>query len=234
MALVNHVSGSLFDETNLLAYYKLEDVNDSGLSGYTLTNVNTATFVAGKYSNCVNLVKTSSQSLSVANNGGIDGGACTISQWVNLTTQPAEGVYFCFFIQNNNTSDVGNIIYYYISGGVNTLWFLRNKSGVGSQGPTPAYTLTAGAWYNVVYVYDGTNIYGYVNGALVGGPTAATGSGTGTSGNIIAIGADANPGTWHTNGKIDETLLFNRAWSAQEVYNYYQQYKSAMQMGSNY
>jgi Concanavalin A-like lectin/glucanases superfamily len=43
-----------------VAYYKLENVNDSTGNGYTLTNNGTVTFTAGKYDNAANLGNTNS------------------------------------------------------------------------------------------------------------------------------------------------------------------------------
>ena len=67
MALVQHATGSLFDETSLRAYYKLENANDSGPNSNNLTNSNTVTFVSGGvFSKYANFVAASSQTLYTA------------------------------------------------------------------------------------------------------------------------------------------------------------------------
>lgn len=52
--------------TNLSAYYKMEDVTDSGSNGANLTNHGAVTFVAGKVNSDANFIAASSQYLDVA------------------------------------------------------------------------------------------------------------------------------------------------------------------------
>ena len=96
---------------NLLAYYKLDDVNDAHAS-YHLTNNNSATFVTGKIGNGVDLEKDSSQYLSVANNLGVDGGAITISAWLKVGTQPASGEINIIASQFSSITDTGYDLWY--------------------------------------------------------------------------------------------------------------------------
>ena len=233
--LVNNASGSMFIDYLTKAYYKLDNTTDSGPSGLTLTNSGTTTFIAGKFGNCAHFVRTSSQFLYVSNSGGIDGGEITISLWFKATNNPANGTYYCLACQSNNSTKVGYFIYYYTTGTTQYLWFVRNKLGVLSQGPTATYTLTAGSWFNVVLVYESGNVRGYVNGKLIAGPTAASGNGSGTFSTNMVIGCQDNVGSAHyANGDIDEVIYQARGWGNPEIYNYYTQYKGALGSASNY
>jgi len=234
MALVNHVSGSVFDETNLAAYYKLENTTDSGPSGLTLTNSGTTTFVAGKYGNCANLVRASSQYLQVANNFGIDGGAITISLWYNPLILPGNNLYHALCTQYSAGTDSEYSIYYRNDGGVYKVWIARTRVGVVSSGPDLAYTMNVGTWYHLAITYDTSNVQGYINGVPFGPATAASGNGSTAVTDKFNIGYNYPSYENYPDGKIDEVLIFSRAWTAQEVYNYYMQYKSALGMGSNY
>jgi len=234
MALVNHASGSVFNETNLVAYYKLSDVNDSGPSGFNLTNYGTTTFVTGKYVNCSNHVRASSQYLQVANNLGITGGACTISLWYNPLIAPGANLYHAIAIQYDTTTKTEYSIYYRDNGGTKQIWMTRTRCGVVSDGPDLPYTMAVGTWYHLCVTYNATSVQGYVNGVPFGTAVASSGNGSGTISSLFNIGYNYPSYENYCDGKIDEVIVFSRAWTAQEVYNYYQQYKSALGMGSNY
>jgi len=225
MAYETHSNGSWFDETNLVAYYKLEDANDSSGNGYNLTNTHSVPFVSGKFSNCASFTTGSSQSLYISNNFGILGTTATISIWYNPSTAPANGVYYSLVVQNENTNKTYNIIYYYTSGTSNIILFQRGRYNNASTEAPFQTALTIGNWYNLVYVYDGTNLNGYINGKLVAGPAAASGAGSGVATDNFVIGTNTVPGSQFINGKIDETLVFTRAWTAGEVAKYYENSK---------
>jgi len=90
-----------------------------------------------------------------------------------------------------------------------------NYYGIG----TP-YNLTAGSWYNLAAVCDGTYISLYINGTFVatdshaGGPPSA---GFGT----LGIGRNLHTGTDWYAGSIDEIRLYNRVLSSAEVQQIY-------------
>ncbi|MFA6006767.1 MAG: LamG domain-containing protein [Candidatus Paceibacterota bacterium] len=80
-------------------------------------------------------------------------------------------------------------------------------------------------WSHVVGVYDGSNIYIYIDGIAIGSPVAVTGTvDTGTAKNL-AIGGNsavaACPASSSANGIIDDVRIYNRALSANEIYQLY-------------
>ena len=99
------------------------------------------------------------------------------------------------------------------------------KINVGEQ--TVSYNIALGTtdFFHMAYVYDGTNIYGYVNGALVGGPVAASGDGTGTYGDRFYIGAIEISPYYYASEIIDECVVWNVALSAAEVTKVYSGWK---------
>lgn len=158
--------GSGPDATAPTAFYRLEDVTDSGPNTLNMTNNNTVTFVAGKVGNCGNFVSTSFQRLSHVNNALYQSGtgiAISIVAWVNLgtgTTDPMTIVAkwggnneYLFYVNSNYQSFAMNV-----SDGV-------HQAGAQRTGTT----FSVGTWYFMACKYDpslpvGSNIGVSLNG----------------------------------------------------------------------
>lgn len=209
------------------ALYHLSDATDSSGRGNTLTNLNTATFVAGRFGNAVSLNGTN-QALVLTNHffSAAQLANLTISFWVKLNAEIASGSYrFVEWHTDKVTSTSGmlQLIEYQYNTGAPQIYFLNNLS------VTPVeifYPITLGInnWYHIAYVKSGTTkLEAFVNGKQVG---ANTGSGTDNGGDTgytydIAIGTSRNAnGAW-ANSKIDELAVFERALTAREVKDYY-------------
>ena len=79
----------------------------------------------------------------------------------------------------------------------------------------PAGTVSAGTWSHVAYVYNGTNIYGYVNGSLCG---SAAFTYTNNVAHHVYIGSWYSPVTYYDyNGLMDEVRLSSIARSSEEI-----------------
>jgi hypothetical protein len=221
MAWGPQVGGSYFDSTNLVAYWGLSDLTDASGNGYTLTNSATpVTFGAGgAFGNCGTFVKANSTNLQYANNGGIDGGAITMSCWAKVSANPANNTILTFMNQNSATSKTTYTVFYRNNAGA--LYISWYRSRIGTEDKTFDYTVTLspGVWYNVVLTYNATNLVGFLNGIQTG-TIAASGNGASSRGSNINIGGQY--ATWDFyEGQIDEALVFSRAWTAAEVAQYY-------------
>jgi len=236
MAYETHANGSWFDETNLVAYYKLEDVNDSSVNGYTLTNINTVTFVAGKFTNCALLVEASSKALHQTNATIGYTAPFTASFWYNPVSLPSTGEYH-MLLQFQAAQATG----------VRFGMFLTNASGSQVQmnlerlksAPTTSITslanitLSTGTWYHLVFLYDASYYCRcYLNGILHSSTASgsnAVGDGTWDShGPAVNIGAAWDGGASYNSfldGKIDEMIIETRAWTAAEIAKYYENSK---------
>lgn len=78
------------------------------------------------------------------------------------------------------------------------------------------YNVTTSAqintWYHIVAVFDGTNLYGYLNGHLaISGPATAN-----TIASRFNIGRQTND-IQYWNGNISQAQIYNRPLSAQEI-----------------
>jgi len=154
---------------------------------YTLTNQGSVAESAGKYNGASNTGTPNSTNKCLyrtASVPSLGGGAFSIAGWVkfNSTASSSAVANFC-----DNASKGVFTRFQYNTG---ALYFYRTKSGVAQQGPTYAWTPTVGVWYHIAMTYDSTNIRGYLDGSLVGGPTAASGVGTVDETSGIGIGID--------------------------------------------
>lgn len=198
-------------DANLKAYYRLEaNGNDSTANGYNMaTAVGSPSYAASRYNN--GIVLDAGEALSAATNCGIASGAMSISAWIKLSADIASSSVN--FIQQNegDATDCGHSISYEYNAGTRRLYFRRSKWNVAHQGPVYNVALGIG-WNHIVYTYDGTNVRGYLNGALVAGPTACSGSGAGTTSPAIGLYSSPNGVT-----EMDDVSIFNDALTAAEV-----------------
>lgn len=206
---------SLFGDANLQAYYKLEDVSDSK-GANTLTNNNTVTFTAAKFTNGANLGSTdANKCLSVASALGYANGAYSVSLWVKLNTE-LTGADTVYQICNIYTTTSQWLLNYSRVGGVNALNFTR-FDGATLEGPSYNVTLGTTDFHHIVMTHDGTSIRGYLDNALVGGPTTATGQ-TGSYSAVMTLGSNGNDITANNALVIlDDAGFFNRELTAAEV-----------------
>jgi hypothetical protein len=79
----------------------------------------------------------------------------------------------------------------------------------------------ANQWYHYVFSYDGTTSRIYRNGILIGTSTVAVN--TVNNSNLFRLGLSETGVTGYFNGAIDDLKIYNRALSANEVYEVYGQ-----------
>lgn len=208
--------------SGLVAYYKLEDTTDSSGGGNTLTNNNSVTFIPSKFNLGASLgTSNTNKSLSRASNLGIDGGAVTISCWARILTQvPSSSNYALVSLVSIGSTNTSYTIYYFESAGVKYLAYLRLKVGVTNEGPALSKELDLTTFNMFTLTYDATNVRGYFNGILVGGPTAASGNGSASLANQFDIGRTADSLNY-ASAVVDDTVVLNRAASADEIKDMY-------------
>lgn len=210
---------------DLIASYQFNDnfsLSDSSGNGNTLTNNAASTFLAGKFDKAVNCVRASLQYLSIASTLSYSGGAYSIIAWFSPNSQPTSGQLYTIGSVAEATTNTNLWIGYYNNAGTLSVFAARTKYAVADQGPVTAQTLQNGIWYCLGITYDGTNVKSYLNGALLGTPTAASGSGTAGGSNASAVGSFAAFNTSHLmDGKVSEIAFVKRELTAQEFSQYY-------------
>tara|TARA_R100001509_G_scaffold164991_1_gene144584 strand:- start:44 stop:736 length:693 start_codon:yes stop_codon:yes gene_type:complete len=75
-------------------------------------------------------------------------------------------------------------------------------------------TISADIWYNVVVTWDGTTSKSYLNGVFLQNNAVGTKS---KQAQNFSIGSAAGGGNTRWDGKISQTLVYNRALTAAEV-----------------
>ena len=129
-------------------------------------------------------------------------------------------------ILNNETDDTTMLITNFENGGFSLEYYddvvrLSIAKNAGSSYVTSyKYNFKKGEFFLIVAKYDGTNIYLYVNGELLG-TVSCTGSLTST---IMPLILGANPNANHTfsqfgNIDIKQVALYHRALPAEEIKN---------------
>ena len=214
------VTAGLFGDANLVAYYKLEDANDSK-NTYNLTNDNTATFTTGKYNNGVSFgTGNTNKALWTSNTMGIDGGAITISLWAKILSNPSTGSFFDLAVQANNDSKVYFLIRYYCdASGVFRVHINRTMYSVGSHNVEKIVTLGTSDFHHLALTYNGTTLTGYVNGYSIGSISASgNGSGWGT-GEGFSLGFELVQASRYASALLDDVAVFSRALTAVEIAN---------------
>lgn len=123
------------------------------------------------------------------------------------------------------------------TGTVTGFTFIVNDGGIsgddfiGIRTSTKAYNyssnfISINEWVNVCFATDGTNMYVYKNGSLIG--TALGGAaGSGESNNAgLQISGPNNISAFYLVGNVSSTQIYSRALSAQEVLQNYNAQKS--------
>ncbi len=217
------------------AYYRMEAgalVTDVSGQGKDLTNVNSVAEVAGKFGGAADLGAGNTNKYLYRNNdtfNQVGNGALTMSFWVKLKSEIGSGDW-ALIEKNNNNGDKTHAVRYQYNGGTRRLHFWNDTYGVGSNSIYFNITLGTSEWHHIVYVCDGTNFWGFVNGKHIGTANVyATANNYATVFDRINIGAswrasgEANPINF-ASAMIDDVNVWNRVFYSYEVKELYEGY----------
>lgn len=208
---------------NLTSYWKFDESSGNAsdsVASNTLTNNNTATYVAGKISNAINFVRASSQSATVTSDL-TSAGAYSVAGWVYWTSLPATNTKNHFY--GNMTTGANHIIQRIqledVSG-TKSLRLQRVRVGVATDSATYTWTPSTTTWYHVAGTYDGTTMRLYVNATEVA-TASSTGNGTIDAGYGPQFGFGVFGAAEYMDGRVDETGLWSRALTGSEITELY-------------
>lgn len=221
MAAQELFTTGLFNDASLQAYYRLENVNDSKNS-YNLTNINTVAFNAAKFNNGADAGSSNTNKcLAIASTVGVANSNTnvSISFWIKLNTEIGSGDNDICKL-NFTTNNVSYIFRYSYNGGTRQLNFWRVRELIAVDGFTYNITLGTSSFHHIVMTWDGTNVRGYVDGSLVGSPSAASGNGSGSGSDTFSLLANY-PSYGFTSAIMDDTAVFSRVLTASEITNLY-------------
>ncbi|MFA5961219.1 MAG: DUF2341 domain-containing protein [Parcubacteria group bacterium] len=213
----------------LVGYWKMDEASWNGTSGEVKdasgnnnngTSAGGATTAGGKFGNGGVFTGTNGKYIDAGDpaNGSLDPSNITISAWIKRNgNNPGYAMIVNKGYGNNDESN------YFLDLIDNNLGcFLGNSSPASdSSDLSSGYLVPDGVWTNVALTYDGATIKFYANGSPVGTPTIYAG-GIGANDYPLRIGAHSSNGAYPFNGSIDETRIYNRALSADEVERLYQ------------
>lgn len=193
---------------NLRAYYKLSNTTDSGPNGYTLTNNNSVTFAAGKFTNGADF-GNSGTTKSLTYSGNI----CS-------STTPSELYIGCWFKLNSTANTSRNhfiislttgqrlfYLYYTISSGTVTL-IARYGGGLNETNIT--FTADTNWHYVFCRITDSTSLTIYFD-RLTTSTTLTVSSNTSAAG--FAIGNNINNLNVQGFCMIDEVIIDESIYS---------------------
>lgn len=205
--------------SSLRAYYRHESgalLTDSSPNGYTLTNLNTVAEGTGKFGGGADFSNANTnKSLYVSSNLGrtTTTSPYTISLRVKLSAEIGSGTWtFADLITGVSGNQADNAIDYEYNGGTRRIAFKR----IGSSTQAVYFNLTMGTsnWYTLTMVSNGSTIYGYVNGKLVGSVSI---SGNGINSDVFfSIGSVKSYGQF-ASCIIDDVAVFDTNFTDREV-----------------
>ena len=154
---------------------------------------------------------TNANSINVGNTLTNGFSQLTVSVWVNFSSFVAGKNYG--LVSKDGLGQRSFDLRYINGTGVN---FLVSTNGTGASGSSyyPVNSINIGQWYHFVGVYDGSNVLLYVDGTLIGTPTALTGSLQNTTSDFFIGIRAAAPTTTTFDGKIDQVTIFDYALPA--------------------
>ena len=213
------VTGESLRDLSLVGYWKFDEGSgttaaDSSGNGNDGTLVNGPTWIAdGKYGGALKfdgvndyVYVRDSDTLDVTNNFTIEHWFrpnSSINQWDTVTKSVGGGNYEPFRINPANQSQ---------------LCFQWSNT---SQRNFTCFTVNfvTGAWHHIAVTFVNGNVSLYFNGTYVDSQTALFTSIYASTGYLF-IGTRNGGSNW-VNGTIDEVRIYNRALSAEEIWNHY-------------
>lgn len=200
----------------LKAYYRFTAGSllvDSSAYNHPLTNLNSATEVAGKFNGGAAMASASTQGFSIVNHADLrPTGNYTIGAWIKTSTTGAEQTIFQSQYLTGGTRIAGIIFRIrtdnrvYLQHGTD----INETKGSGWEEPVGYIPVCDGLWHFVVGTYDGSNLKIYVDGNFDTSLPFTLGAGYNAS-NLVRIGQRNVNGTPDRlfNGSVDDLFLLN-------------------------
>lgn len=156
---------------------------------------------------------------TTAGNISLSGSALTIAAWIKPRAFQTGSPFISSIAGQEDGPDNNLALLRLSSGSLATNRQVNFSLKFGSiVGLTGIAKLNVGIWYHVAGVYDGTNMFVYVNG-VQDGTVAQTGSFTANS--PFYVSQSAGGGVRMFNGFIDDIRCYKRGLTATEISNLY-------------
>ncbi len=213
-----------FNATGLLAYYKFNNgtgttatnlcTNTSSINA-TLTNGPTWSSSPSVAFNPNSIRLGASTDYLQADITSAASNTITLECWVKFNTINVQQNFLGMY-QALNASTYTRLIPYITSANKVDL-YMANASSSASY-TTSSYTISAGTWYHMAFVYDNQKSYVYVNGVLQSSNTSTVAySMDGTD--VLVVGCDRSGGNqgFDSDITLDELRIWNTARTATQI-----------------
>jgi hypothetical protein len=208
---------------NTMALYHLEDVKDSSGNGKDLSNVNGTALAVGLFGNCADFGSANvNKSLWIADTLVAKNAQRTVIGWVKISTElvGADKTYDIFSTYYGGTNVLYEFTYRRVSN-VNSIYFKRDRVGVGKEEVSYNVSLGTTTWHMLAYTVGATNLSIYLDGQPVGVPVAFnTGDGTTVYTAGFFLGCFNNSGGY-ASMLLDEVIVDNTCWTSAKILAYY-------------
>ncbi len=200
----------------LLHEFRFNNSYTSTLGTATFSNIGETSFVTDR-NGITNSALNINNGFAVATISNMPTGSNprTISLWVKLNTFHSLGFNYLY-----NYGPGANANGVYINATL-VNHYARNSSNTTNHTLNTSHTLNT--WVHYAFTYDGSKSRIYKNGILIGTSVQNI---TTVSNNSFSLGVTEGGGTGRLNGVIDDLKIYNRALSANEVYEVYEQIPS--------
>ncbi|HWA51758.1 MAG TPA: LamG-like jellyroll fold domain-containing protein [Patescibacteria group bacterium] len=201
-----------------IAYWKFNEgsgttVSDSSGNGNTGSLINTPTWTTGISNGAINFNGTN-QYVSVSDSGILNlTGDLSISLWINPSSSQTVNSDILRKESSGNGFGIEQT-----GSGLNYSFGWKNSSGFQCWSSNP-FSLTAGAWQQLVIVKSGATRSVYINGSpqSAGTCTGSNASISSTSGVALQIAGWSSFPTRYFKGTLDDIHIFNYALSSAQV-----------------
>ena len=189
----------------LTAYWSFDTNSTSNPGGFTMGNIGTPTYSAGKFSNALTLNGTN-QALSITDTALLKPTTeFTIGMWVKLTST---ATWQCLFASHNMVTNTYGISVWATN--LNIISFaIGNNTSATDFGLLGKTNIVDNVWHYIVCTFHNNYAQIYVDGNLDGAGYAPTPIYHAT--NYIRIGcfSDAGTNNFWTKGQIDDLFFIN-------------------------
>lgn len=209
------ITGSTAAETPSIAWWKFDETagnaTDSSANSHTGTNVNTVDYVTGKYNNCADMERATSEHFTVASDAHFDFDAnWTIEFWMNFNSKTGNDYAILY-----RAADGNNIYSLFLeTTGHLQLYWVGNT--VVSNGFISLDSEAINTWHHYAIVGDraANKMLFYVDGIFKGDAALADDNMV-WAGDTIYIGSGG--GADNFDGKIDDMKIWNTTRSQSQI-----------------
>ncbi|HVM58714.1 MAG TPA: LamG domain-containing protein, partial [Candidatus Paceibacterota bacterium] len=197
---------------SLVSYWKLDESSGNAtdsVGGNTLTNEGSTPFASAKINNGASLDGSSGEYLDITSvpSNLEPSGAFTMNAWVKVSS--FSGAPQILVKSHGSGWSSPYMDYQFAITSTAHPYFNMNYSS-DFDGIESTTTLSTGTWYMLTYVFDGSNLSIYINGALDTGPTAWAHGSIAYGSGPLRLGRNTSSGE-AMDGIIDETGFWSRA-----------------------